>query len=104
MIQYWVEAFFGAIIALLGVFCGRLSKKVDQQDSVRNGVQALLRVMIVQEYNRFMDRGCCPIYGLENVESLYVAYHALGGNGTVTTLVENLRQLPTDCRGGTNHE
>ena len=30
---------------------------------------------------------------MENVNALYTQYHALGGNGTVTVLVETLRDL-----------
>lgn len=106
IVEYWVEALFGGVIACLGVVCGRLSRRANEQEAIREGIQALSRVMIVQQYNHYMEKGCCPIYALENVESLYGAYHALGGNGTVTTLVENLRGLPTDCRGrgGNGHE
>ncbi len=45
-----------------------------------------------------MDKGYCPIYALENINTLYKQYHALGGNETVTELVEKLKYLPTEKR------
>ena len=32
---------------------------------------------------------------MENVLESYAAYHSLGGNGTITKMVEELKQLPT---------
>ena len=38
-----------------------------------------------------------PLYGdaQETVLESYAAYHSLGGNGTITKMVEELKQLPT---------
>ena len=33
------------------------------------------------------------LHGLENVNAMYKEYHALGGNGTVTSLVNSIREL-----------
>lgn len=35
---------------------------------------------------------------MENVEAMYKQYHALGGNGTITELVERLKEMPTEPR------
>lgn len=43
-----------------------------------------------------MDKGFCPIYALENINALYAQYHALGGNGIVTEIIEKLKSLPTE--------
>ena len=32
---------------------------------------------------------------MENILDSYGAYHALGGNGTITKMVEELKKLPT---------
>ena len=42
-----------------------------------------------------MEKGYIPIYAMENVLESYNAYHSLGGNGTITKMVEELKQLPT---------
>lgn len=68
----------------------------EHNKAVDNGVLALLRDRIIERYNHYMEQGYIPIYGLENVLSMYEAYHALGGNGTVTKLIEVLRELSTE--------
>ena len=67
-------------------------------EAVRLGVQALLRDRLIWAHDHYMQKGCYPIYARENVEEMYTRYHALGGNGTVTSLVRELDGLPTDPR------
>ena len=42
-----------------------------------------------------MEKGYIPIYAMENVLESYAAYHSVGGNGTITKMVEEVKQLPT---------
>lgn len=72
------------------------AKEREHSKAVDDGVQALLRDRIIERYNHYMDQKHIPIYGMENVLDMYVAYHKLGGNGTITKLVETLRELPTE--------
>ena len=100
--KYWIEVLFGAILTGLGTafsfLSKRVSKRIEEQDAIKLGMQALLRDRIISAYNHYMDKGYCPIYARENVRRLYEQYHNLGGNGTVTHLVEELEELPTDKR------
>lgn len=97
---------FGIITAILAAGYARLSKKVkanrDKQTAIEQGMQALLRDRIIQAYNHYTDKGCFPIYAQQNVEALYNAYHALGGNGTVTRIYNEMMKLPTE--GGKKDE
>jgi hypothetical protein len=99
ILRYWIEVLFGLIST--GLFAGyrRLSSKVKEQDAIKLGIQALLRDRIIQSYNHYQEKGFCPIYALENVTALYTQYHALGGNGMVTELVERLKNMPTEKKG-----
>lgn len=72
------------------------AKEREHSKAVDDGVQALLRDRIIGRYNHYIDQGNIPIYGMENVLDMYEAYHKLGGNGTITKLVEALRELPTE--------
>ena len=42
-----------------------------------------------------MAKEYIPIYAMENIGEMYKAYHRLGGNGTITKLVEELKKLPS---------
>lgn len=90
-----IECLGGLFIAILTCAVKMLYNKVKRLALVENGLQALLRDRIIQSYNHYIDKGYCPIYALENVTKMYEEYHALGGNGTVTKLVNELKELPT---------
>ena len=64
-----------------------------RQHAVEAGIRALLRDRILQAYYHYSERKWITLHGLENVNALYKEYHALGGNGAVTKLVEDLREL-----------
>lgn len=101
IVEYWLEVAFGAVVAGFAWGYRRLAKKLSTQrhreDAVAQGVQALLRNEVIRIYNHSIDRGgICPIYERESVMSMYGAYHALGGNGTITELVDKLQKMPTE--------
>lgn len=94
--SYW--SIISTIITVVAVpAIGYLYKKYKQvnarQKAVELGVQALLRDRIVQSYYHYEERGWITLHGLENVNAMYKEYHALGGNGTVTSLVNSIREL-----------
>lgn len=61
-----------------------------------NGLQALLRAQLINDYNKWHVKGYAPIYVRENFENCYNQYHALGGNGVMTDLHDKFMDLPTD--------
>lgn len=97
VLNYWVQWACGlgaaALTAGFRLLCRRQKKADLRQRAVEQGIQALLRDRILQSYYRYAERGWITLHGLENVETLYREYHALGGNGTVTKLVEAMRSL-----------
>jgi len=58
IIKYWIEFVFGAVAAGLGAAFKVLSKRVQKQlcdqQSLREGTQALLRSEIIKEYDKYM--------------------------------------------------
>ena len=87
VIKYWIEFGFGVILAgFMWLF--------KRQKAIGNGVKALLRDRIIQSCNNYKDKGYCPIYARDNINNLFKEYEALGGNGTVKALVEEIKKLP----------
>ena len=70
--------------------------------SVHPGRDEVLVAEIIRDHSHYMEKGYIPIYAMENVLESYTAYHALGGNGTITKMVEELKRLPT--RKENHHE
>lgn len=95
IIEYWLEFVFSSGLCVLGFIVKLLFARLKRLTLVERGMQALLKDRIIQAYNKTIEQGYCPIYCLECINELYEQYHALGGNGTVTKLVEELRHLPT---------
>lgn len=104
IIKYWLEVGFTIIVAILSGGYKVLSKRVQQQlkdqKSLCNGTKALLRNEIIRSYDKYTDQGWIPLYGLENVLEMYSSYHCLNGNGSITKLVGELKQLPAKDTGG----
>jgi len=88
---YWLGFLFTGIASVFGfIFRWMFAQFL----ALKLGVQAILRDRIIDQYNKWMDLKYIPIYALENVTAMYKEYHALGGNGTITKLYEELLELP----------
>lgn len=86
-------------MTLLGVpalFVGFVRFLWTQVKSVRLGVQALLRAQMIDDYNRYSEKGYAPIYARENFENCWAQYHALCVNGVMDNLHEKFLELPTE--------
>lgn len=98
--EHWMEWLCTAIVALVGLGHRSLSKKLkeekEQNKAIAEGVQSLLRESIVSNYNKYLDKGYCPIYAKESIKKVYKAYHDLGGNDVATTLYEKLLKMEED--------
>ena len=96
--KYWLEALFSGVLAGAGCIIRKLWEQQKQteakQEANNKGTCALLRDRIVQSYYHYFERGWITLHGLESVEKMYEEYHNLGGNGTITKLVEDLKELP----------
>ena len=68
----------------------------EKEKALSDGVESLLRKSLVDDYNKYSDRGFCPIYAKESVKRAYKAYHALGGNDVITELYHKILQMPEE--------
>ena len=64
--------------------------------AMREGVRSLLRAEIIRAYEKYTERGYCPIYAREPLTKVYEAYHAMGGNGTGTDFYRKTIALPSE--------
>lgn len=99
ILKYWLEVVFGALIAGLGILYKHLAKKVqqnrDENAAIRDGLRSLLRRQIIEDCESSLKQGYCPVTKKDTINDMYLSYHALGGNGTVTKLVDQIGDLPT---------
>lgn len=102
--SHWIEWLFTLCIAVLAFAWRSVVKhlKAEQarSDAIAEGVQSLLRESIVQNYNRYHDKGFCPIYAKESIKRVYKAYHDLDGNDVATGLYRELLEMPPEREAG----
>lgn len=101
---HWTEWLFTAVLALLSwAFRGlraQLQEEHDRNEAIAAGVQSLLRESIVNGYNRYSDKGFCPIYAKESIKRVYQSYHDLGGNDVATELYSKIFKMPENREEG----
>lgn len=97
---HWLKWSFTAVLAVLSwlfkTLRDQLAEEREKNAAIAEGVQSLLRESIVGNYNRYQDRGFCPIYAKESIKRVYKAYHNLGGNDVATELYGKLLKMPEE--------
>jgi len=104
---HWVEWLFAVCLAALTLawrtVMARLKEEQKKNEAIAEGVQSLLRESIVSNYNRYHDKGFCPIYAKESIKKVYESYHNLGGNDVATGLYKQLLEMPPEPKKEGEH-
>lgn len=119
IVKYWVEWVFGLIIAILGGCFKHLSNKFkkeraerlekakrDEEEikALKNGMRSLLRRQIIADCEAAQGEEYCDMTTKDTIKDMYDSYAALGGNGIVKIMVEQVTKLPTfKLTGKENH-
>ena len=97
---HWTQWLFAAISAGLALayrgIAARLKEEQAKNKAIADGVQSLLRESIVENYNRYSDKGFCPIYAKESIKRVYQAYSNLGGNDVAHELYQKILRMPEE--------
>ena len=75
-------------------FVNRSKKLNEQEKALSDGVQCLLRAEIIRSYEKYSEKGSCPLYAKQALTVAYKAYHTLGGNDVATDLYEKCMDMP----------
>lgn len=91
-----------AAVGAAGYVFALYKAKKKENDALKAGLQALLRDRIIQAYNHYVkDKGFIPIYAKESINACYKSYEALGENGVINDLMEQINDLPNyESQGG----
>ena len=98
IIKYWVEWLFGAVITALSIVIKSLHKKLkeekrqreEENKAIKDGMKSLLRRQILIDCENAQGAGHCDARRKETINEMYNAYHALGGNGVVSSAVKQV--------------
>lgn len=64
-----------------------------RQKAIGDGVLSLLRIQLIEYHDKYMTEEDIPSYVYENWDEMYSAYEALGGNGMVKRMKDDVDRL-----------
>ncbi len=64
-----------------------------KSEALCNGVLQLLKIQIIEYHDKYMCGENIPPYVYGNFDAMYKAYKALGGNGVITRMKEDIDKL-----------
>lgn len=81
------------LTSLLGYVVWLLKEQKKERDANAKGTMLLLRVQLIEYHDKYMKLQEIPSYAYDNFVEMYEAYHALGGNGMVTKMYNEIKSL-----------
>ena len=92
--QYWIEAAFAAVIAVIAGLYKKVRKYFRREELMEDAIIAILHDRLYALCSEYIQNGSVTVPQLRNLGYLYRSYHALGGNSTGTALYEKVKSLP----------
>lgn len=94
-----VEMIVAIVVAVVGssgagtIVAWALRKLDSKNDPLHEGVRVLLfcKLEAIQQ-QMVQDGGVCDVPTKQTAEQIYSAYHAMGGNGVGTQMIEDIRR------------
>ena len=99
MKEILMQTYTVALPIVLGYIVWLLQRKKRDRDANSKGTMLLLRVQLIEYHDKYMEQGNIPSYAYDNFIEMYEAYHELGGNGMVTKMYEEIRELHLKKKG-----
>ncbi len=94
LMQTYTIALPIVLTALMGYIVFLLKNQKKDRDANSRGTMLLLKVQLIEYHAEWKARGYVTKHGLQNFLEMYDAYHVLGGNGMVTELLNEVKELP----------
>jgi hypothetical protein len=68
-------------------------QRANEATALKEGVLCLLRVKMIEYHKQYMDTGHISSNGFQNWMLMYKAYRALGGNGMIDHMKDEIEEL-----------
>jgi hypothetical protein len=97
--EFLMQTYTIALPVLLGYIVWLLKNQKRDRDANSKGTMLLLRVQLIEYHGKYTQMGDIPSYAYQNFCEMYEAYHALGGNGMVTKMKQEIDELHLKKKG-----
>lgn len=84
------------VAAVIGWVVSGIKKDRADRNTMKLALQAILRRDMIEDYNKWKERGYAPIYAKQSFENCWKQYHALGMNGVMDGIHNEFLELPTE--------
>lgn len=91
--EFLMQTYTIALPILLGYIVWLLQKQKRDRDANSKGTMLLLKVQLIEYHDKYMALGYIPSYAYDNFCEMYAAYRALGGNGMIVKMYEEIKEL-----------
>ena len=102
LLQTYLIALPIILTSVLGYVVWLLKEQKKDRDANSKGTMLLLRVQLIEYHDKYVALGEIPSYAYDNFDEMYKAYHALGGNGMVTKMYDEIKALHLQTKSGGN--
>lgn len=99
MKDFLLETYTIILPVLLGYIVWLLKRQKRDRDANSKGTMLLLRVQMIEYHDLYCAKGSIPSYAYENFAEMYDAYRALGGNGMIVKMKEEIDNLEIRKKG-----
>lgn len=79
-------------VTLITTLCAYMWGRYRSDQSLRKGVQAMLRNSMIKSYEHFKKYGC-SVQDKADFENMYYCYHNLGKNGVMTEIYHEVMKM-----------
>ena len=93
MKDFLLQTYIIVLPIFLGYIVWLLQQQKKDRDANSKGTMLLLRVQLIEYHDKYVRLGDIPSYAFDNFVEMYNAYHALGGNGMVTKMYNEIQEL-----------
>ena len=100
LLQTYLIALPIILTSVLGYVVWLLKEQKTDRDANSKGTMLLLRVQLIEYHDKYVALGEIPSYAYDNFDEMYKAYHALGGNGMVTKMYDEIKALHLQTKNG----
>lgn len=94
IMTYVMEGVYALALLVVGYLWRSLKTSKNDNRLIKDGVRSLLRDRLIHKCEKCIQGGYCSIEYHDEIHEMYIDYHALGGNGVVSRLVDKVEQLP----------
>ena len=93
MKDFLLQTYIIVLPVFLGYIVWLLQQQKKDRDANSKGTMLILRVQLIEYHDKYVKLGEIPSYAFDNFVEMYNAYHALGGNGMVTKMYNEIQEL-----------